>query len=108
MPLEHDQTKFDAILQHAKKVGAIIAMDSNPRSKSWHHKITNNRGKDLEGYIVNKQLHIMNEPSRNTTFSNRIGRSNLHLILITNNLLSGISDWKINEEERNLDQSLLN
>jgi len=31
-PLQHDLTKVDAILQNAKRVGAIIAMDSNARS----------------------------------------------------------------------------
>jgi hypothetical protein len=74
-PLEHDLTKVDAILQHAKRVGAIIAMGSNARS-SWHDKTTNNRGKYLEDYIISKQLHIMNEPSANTTFESRIGKSN--------------------------------
>ena len=47
-PLEHDLTKVDAILQHAKKIGAITAMDSNARSTSWHDTLTNNRGKNLE------------------------------------------------------------
>jgi exonuclease III len=43
-PIEHDLTKVDAILQHAKKLGAIIAMDSNARSTSWYDTTTNNRG----------------------------------------------------------------
>jgi hypothetical protein len=50
----------------------------------------------------------MNEPSTNTTFSNRIGKSNIDLTLITNNLLRRISDWKISDEESNSDHSLLN
>ena len=33
-PLEHDLDKVDKILQQAKRVGAIIAMDSNARSTS--------------------------------------------------------------------------
>jgi sugar/nucleoside kinase (ribokinase family) len=49
-PLEHDLTKVDAILQHAKRVGAIIKMDNNARSTSWHDA-TKNRGKYLEEYI---------------------------------------------------------
>ena len=50
-PLQHDLTKVDAILQNAKRVGAIIAMDSNARSTSWHDT-TSNRGKHLEEYII--------------------------------------------------------
>jgi hypothetical protein len=51
-PLEHDLTKVDAILQHVKRVGAIISMDSNARSTSWHDTTTNNREKHLEEYII--------------------------------------------------------
>jgi hypothetical protein len=83
-------------------------MDSNARSTSWHDTITNNRGKNLEEYIISKHLHIMNEPSTNTTYSNRIGKSNIDLTLITNNLLRRISDWKISDQESNSDHSLLN
>ena len=39
-PLEHDLTKVDAILQDAKRVGAIIVMDSNARSTTWHDTTT--------------------------------------------------------------------
>jgi endonuclease/exonuclease/phosphatase family metal-dependent hydrolase len=101
-------TKVDAILQHAKRLGAVIAMDSNARSTSWHDTITNNRGKHLEEYIISKHLHIMNEPSTNTTFANRTGKSKIDLTLITSNLLRRISDWKINDEESNSDHSPIN
>ena len=74
-PIEQDLTKVDMILQHAKREGAIIAMDSKARSTSWHDTTTNNRRKHLEDYIISKQLHIMNEPSTKTTFENRIGKA---------------------------------
>ena len=47
-PIEQELTKVDTILQHAKREGAIIAMDSNARSTSWHDTTTNNRGKRLK------------------------------------------------------------
>jgi hypothetical protein len=80
--LEHDLTKVDAILQHAKRVGTIIAMDSNARSTSWQDTTTNNKGKHLEEYIISEQLHIMNKPSVNTTFESRTGKSNIDLTLL--------------------------
>ena len=76
IPIEQDLTEVDTILQHAKREGAIIAMDSNPRSTSWHDT-TNNRCKRLEDYIISKQLHIMDEPSTKTTFENRAGKATL-------------------------------
>ena len=103
-PIEQELTKVDTILQHAKREGAIIAMDSNARSTSWQD--TTNRGKRLEDYIIRKQLHIMNEPSTKITFENRVGKSNIDLTLVTNNLIRRITDWKISDEESNSDHSI--
>jgi exonuclease III len=106
-PLEQDLSKVDKILQQAKRVGAIIAMDSNARSTSWHDTTTDKRGKHLEEYIISKQLHIMNEPSTNTTFASRRGKSNIDLTLTTSSLLRRISDWGISDEESNSDHNII-
>jgi hypothetical protein len=81
-------------------------MDSNARSTSWHDTTTNNRRKQLEEYIISKQIHIMNEPSNKTIFENRIGKSNIDLTLATSNVLGRITDWKISDEESNSDHSI--
>jgi hypothetical protein len=83
-------------------------MDSNARSTSWHDTTTNNRGKHLEEYIIRKQLHIINDPSANTNFESQIGKSNIDLTLVTSNLLRRISNWKISDEERNSEHSIIN
>jgi hypothetical protein len=83
-------------------------MDSNARSTTWYDTTTNNRGRHLEEYIISKQLHIMNEPSKKTTFENRIGKSNVDLTLVTSNLLREISEWKISDEESNSDHNIIN
>ena len=43
-------------------------MDSNSRSKTWHEKLTNDRGKKLKEFLIYKQLFIMNEESEMNTF----------------------------------------
>jgi len=90
--IKQDLTKVDKILKHGRKKGVIIAMDSNARSTTWHDTTTNNRGKQLEEYIISKQLHIMNEPNTKTTFENRIDQSNIDLTLATNNVLRRITE----------------
>jgi len=52
-------------------------MDINARSVTWHDKTTNNRGKQMEEYIISNQLFMLKEPSTKTTFANRIGKSNI-------------------------------
>jgi hypothetical protein len=49
----------------------------------------------------------MNEPSTKTTFENRIGKSNIDLTLVTNNLKRKITDWKISVVESNSDHSII-
>jgi hypothetical protein len=105
--LEHDLTKVDVILLHAKRVGGIIAMDSNAWSTTWHDT-TSNRGKHLEEYIISKHLHIMNELSANSNFESRTGKSNIDLTLVTSNVLRRIPDWKISDEESNSDHNIIN
>jgi len=55
-------TKVDKILKHWIRGGFFIAMDSNASSRTGHDTTTNNRGKHLEEYVINKHMHIMNEP----------------------------------------------
>ena len=49
----------------------------------------------------------MNEPSKKTTFENRVGKSNIDLTLVTNKLIRRITDWKISDEESNSDHSII-
>ena len=106
-PIEQDLTKFDKILKHGIREGVIIAMDRNARSKTWHDTTTNNRGKQLEAYIISKQLYIMNDRSTKTSFEKPIGKSNIDLTIATSNVLRRIKDWSISDEESNSDHSIL-
>jgi hypothetical protein len=49
-PIEYDLQKMQAILMHAKGVGAVFAIDSNARSTSWHDVLDNKRGKIMEEF----------------------------------------------------------
>jgi len=61
---------------------------------TWHDTKTNNRGKHLEDYIINKQLHIMKEASTKNTYESRTGKGNIDLTIVTNNLVRGRSVTK--------------
>ena len=53
--------KIEAILQHAKGAGIILAMDSKSRSTAWHDTQTNARGRILEDFLTSIYLHTLNE-----------------------------------------------
>jgi hypothetical protein len=52
-------------------------MDSNSRSRTWHDKLTNGRGKKLEEFLISKQIFIMDEESEMKTFQSSRGSSNI-------------------------------
>jgi len=103
--IEKDLSNVDKILKHRIREGFIIAMDSNARSTTWHDTTTNNRGKQIQEYIISKMLLIVNEPSTITNFKNRIRKSNTDLTLATSNVLRRITDWCITDEESSSDHS---
>ena len=82
------------ILQLANTSGILITMDSNSRSKTWHDKLTNARGKNLEEFLISKQLFIMNEESQMNTFQSSRGSSNIDLTISNNKLLKEVSSGK--------------
>ena len=57
------------ILQLANISGILITMDSNSRSSIWHDKLIKGRAKELEEFLLSKQLLVMNEKRRNENFS---------------------------------------
>jgi hypothetical protein len=84
-----------------------MAFDNNARLTTSHDTTTNNRGKMLEDFIVSNQLHIVNEDSPRRTFQSSRGKSNVDLTLVNNQMLAGVTGWKIAEEESASDHNIL-
>jgi len=104
--IENSFTNIDKI-QFTKGARVLIATDGNSRSKTWHDKITNSRGKKLEEYLASRYLHIINEESEMFTFHNSRGSSNIDLTITNNNLIADVHEWEISEEESCLDHNFL-
>ena len=105
--IEHDLRKMERVISHAKGTGVLFAADSNARSTSWHDVLTNTRGKILEEFIMSQRLHIMKEDSCYTTFRNRLGSSNIDLVLISSQLLDSFTGWEISEQDSISDHSII-
>jgi len=57
--IEVESAKIEATLQHAKGAGVLIEMDSNSMSVSWHDSTRKVSDRDLEEFLISKQLHIV-------------------------------------------------
>jgi hypothetical protein len=73
--------------------GLILSIDSNSRSKLWHDKYTNQRGKILEEFIITSDLVIMNEAIEIPTFETARGHSWIDLTLCNNRIAQNIRRW---------------
>jgi len=105
--LTDDTLKIEAILQHAKGAGIILAMDSNSRSTSWHDKQTNARGRILEDFLTSNYLHILNEDSDYPTFSGARGSSNIDLSIVNTQLLRTMYGWEIWDQDSCSDHNII-
>jgi len=104
---DSDLRKTEKIVQHAKGAGALIAVDSNSRSSLWHDIITNERGRNLEEFLLSQQLYILNEESLQTTFRSTRGASNIDITITNGRLLSTGTDWEISDQESCSDHSVI-
>ena len=96
----HDNIiNIEAIIQHAKGAGILLAMDSNSRSTMWHDTQTNTRSRILEEFLSSNQLHILNEDSDYTTFSSARGSSNIDLTIVNTQLLRTVNEWEIWDQD---------
>jgi hypothetical protein len=111
MPIDRDiNTDLDLlekILQYTMGEGQLLAMDSNARNKLWHDKQTNARGRTLEEYIIDKDLHIINAETGVPTFGKIGGRSWIDLTLCNDKLPRNTEKWTCGEEESCADHKLI-
>jgi len=106
-PIDIDLQKMQEILTHAKGTGTILAIDSNARSTTWHDVLTNRRGKELEEFLISRQLYTANEESCYKTFQSGRGASNIDLTIVNNQAIEIINDWTIHDHESCSDHNIL-
>ena len=83
----------------AKRGRILIAVESNSRSKTWHDNKTNSRGRNLEEFLASRHLYLINKESERPTFFSNRRPSNIDLTIANNNLIAGINEWRVINEE---------
>jgi hypothetical protein len=102
-----DIGKVEKIRELTKGKVLIIVMDSNLRSTLWHDTQTNQRGKNLEEFIITSDLFLMNEGTDIPTFETIRGRSCIDLTLCNNILAQKLRGWTCGENESCSDHNLM-
>jgi len=106
-PIEADLKKMQAVINHAKGITTIFAIDSNSRSTSWNDVLTNKRGRAVEEFITTNQLYIANEESCYTIFQNSRGASNIDLTILNNTAIKLIQERAMHDKESCSDHNII-
>ena len=91
--IEEDIRKIEKVSAYAKGNGLIIALDSNARNKMWHDRVTNQRGKILEEYLICNDLYVLNEATETPTFQSIRGSSYIDVTITNSRQIRNVTDW---------------
>lgn len=85
--MAHSLAYIEGVIERANGRTAVFALDANAVSQMWHSKTrtrsreSERRGKELEEYILERGLTIVNEPSEYYTFCTVNGMSDIDVTL---------------------------
>lgn len=85
----------------------ILTMDANAKSDWWYSGITDDRGKELEEFIMIHDLRIINRSSNVCTYMTDRGESNIDITLASESLAGNIRDWKVDSVCTTSDHNLI-
>ena len=70
-------------------------MDANAKSTLWHADTIDERGTQLEEFISENNLIILNKPNNYPTYMSTRGQSNIDVTLSTENFIHHIKSWSV-------------
>ena len=103
--IERDIRKVEEIKELARGKGLILSIDSKSRSKLWHDRYRNQRGKTAEEFIITSDLFLRNEETGIPTFETIRGRSWIDLTLCNNILAQNTRRWTADRKKAALTTS---
>jgi hypothetical protein len=69
--------------------------------------LTNKRGKEMEEFLISRQLYTANEESCYKTFQSGRGASNIDLTIVNNQAIEIVNDWNIHDHESCSDHNII-
>ena len=90
---------LEMVLRRFRGERTLISADVNARSVLWHNTATDEKGEELEAFIVLHELLVLNCPSEVSTFENTRGQqSNIDVTLGSGSLERLVTDWEVHPE----------
>ncbi|KAG5872796.1 hypothetical protein JTB14_014635 [Gonioctena quinquepunctata] len=85
----------------------IIGGYFNAKSNSWHSRIDNDRGLEVERFLAEEDMLLLNRPDEPDTFSTINGRANIDLTIVYRRAHRAPHTWKVLEDQIASDHRLI-
>ncbi|KAK9295481.1 hypothetical protein QLX08_010208 [Tetragonisca angustula] len=112
-PIRDYLQQLEKILETLQGEEVIICIDANATSTSWHRLTTSHsgrseqRGEELDEFIAQHRLIILNRTCNAPTFDNLHGQSNIDVTIATTAIASKVRNWRVHPNKINSDHRLI-
>jgi ribonuclease HI len=89
-----------------KKYSLLIGIDANAHHPAWGSPDTNIRGTQIETFLTNMNLHILNE-GNSPTFHRKNCSTHIDITAISTSLLQSVVSWEVMETDMLSDHACL-
>ena len=86
---------LERILQKLRGESILIAADANARSPLWGDCKLDERGMELEDFINQYDLVVLNQSDSPATYSSALGESHIDVTLVTSQMYNLVADWSV-------------
>ncbi|GBL80653.1 hypothetical protein AVEN_225313-1 [Araneus ventricosus] len=105
--LEEMIKELEEALSKLQDENVIIGADINAHCVRWGYRTNNNRGYQMENFIVEKNLQLLNSPGAEPTFQHYNAEDWPDLTLASNPILANMCDWEVLENESFSDHNFI-
>ena len=112
-PIRDYLQQLEKALETLQGKEVIICIDANATSSSWHRLTTSHsgrseqRGEELDEFIAQHRLIVLNRTCNAPTFDNIHGQSNIDVTIATNAIASKVGNWRVHPNKINCDHRLI-
>jgi exonuclease III len=105
--LDSKLNNIQKVLNESEIKNIVICMDSNSHSKVWYDRHDDNRGDQINEFLAQNNLILLNNNENKPTFESNVGQSSIDLTIISPEMIGLITDWDVLDEETTSDHKYI-
>lgn len=84
------------IVNRARDKRVLVGVDVNAGSPLWEEEVADERGMEVEGFVLHHDMVLLNKPGEMTTFEGYVGRGrNVDVTMVTKDVGKWCWSWRV-------------